>query len=224
MVSTDNRRCGYDTVFLDRRLVLHVIFKHIQSKSKVLLNKRFASVDHTEKGVIVHCEDGSSYVGDILVGADGIYSAVRREMWKCADVIQPGLITEAERRCVSSEYQVLYGMSSATAGLHKGNYDVTYMKDRSTMVITGKENTVYWFIFKKLDRVYHVGEIPRYTKEDAANFAEQNLDINIEKEPKVTFGDIWRNRKCYTLVATEEASFNTWTFARFVCLGDAVHK
>lgn len=43
-------------------------------------------------------EDGAVYTGDLIVGADGVHSSVRSEMWRLADVISPGLITEKERK------------------------------------------------------------------------------------------------------------------------------
>ena len=41
-------------------------------------DKRFVTARHTEAGVVARFEDGSEATGDILIGADGIHSAVRR--------------------------------------------------------------------------------------------------------------------------------------------------
>jgi 2-polyprenyl-6-methoxyphenol hydroxylase-like FAD-dependent oxidoreductase len=43
-------------------------------------------------------EDGAVYTGDLIVGADGVHSSIRSEMWRLADAISPGLITEHERK------------------------------------------------------------------------------------------------------------------------------
>jgi 2-polyprenyl-6-methoxyphenol hydroxylase-like FAD-dependent oxidoreductase len=217
-------RTGYEAVFLDRQLVLQVLYKHIKDKSKVLTKKRLLKIDHTTEGVIVRCEDGTSYGGDIVAGADGVHSVVRQQMWEASDREEPGFVPEKEKQNMTAEYQILYGISTATPGLKAGNYDVTYMKDISSMVVIGKDSMVYWFLFKRLDRVYKTGEIPKYSKEDAEQFAETHSYINLDNDPKVKFGDVWKNRKYYTLVATEEADFKHWTWGRFVCLGDSVHK
>jgi len=217
-------RTGYDAVFLNRQQVLQVLYKYIKDKSKVLTNKRLTSIDHTADGVTVFCQDGTSYKGDIIAGADGIFSKVRQEMWKAADREDPNFISNEEKHRISAEYQVLYGISTATPGLESGNYDITYMKDVSSMNIVGKDGVVYWFLFKKMEKVYKAGEIPKYTKADAEAFGERFSGIKLDKDPDITFGDVWKNRTFYTLAATEEADFQHWTWGRFACLGDSVHK
>ncbi len=172
----------------------------------------------------MRCEDGSNYAGDIIAGADGIFSTVRQEMWRTADQEDPGFISKEEKGRMSAEYQVLFGISTATAGLKAGNYDITYMKDVSSMNIVGKDNVVYWFLFKRMDKICKMGEIPKYTKAEAEAFAERYADLNLDKDPDVKFGDVWKNRTYYTLVATEEADYDRWTWGRFACLGDSVHK
>lgn len=215
-------RTGYAPTFLERQFVLQVLHKYVQDKSKIMTSTRVSSVDHTAKGVTVNCADGTSHEGDIVVGADGIFSSARKEMWNAADREEPGFITEEEKQKMTAEYQILYGMSTATPGLVAGHYDITHMKDISSMFIVGKNDTVYWFLFKRMDKVYKSGEIPRYTKGEAEAFAKLHLDINLE--PNVKFQDVWKNRKFYTLAATEEADYEKWTWGRFVCLGDSVHK
>ena len=123
-----------------------------------------------------------------------------------------------------AEYKCLFGISSSVIGLPSGNYDVTYKKDVSTMVITGKGGRVFWFLFIKMDHIYRAGEIPRFTKAEAEDLAQQHLDMPILPQGRVKFGDIWKRRETYTLVATEEADYEHWSWGRFACLGDSVHK
>lgn len=76
---------GYASGFLDRRLVLEVVYDRLPDKSKVVVNKRVVKIEHTETGVIVHCKDGSQFVGDIVAGADGTHSKTRDEIWRRFD-------------------------------------------------------------------------------------------------------------------------------------------
>ena len=43
-------------------------------------------------------EDGSVFQGDLIVGADGVHSRIRSEMWRLADELHPGMITPQERQ------------------------------------------------------------------------------------------------------------------------------
>lgn len=49
------------------------------------LDKKVVSFDQDEKRVQIRCSDGSRYHGDILVGADGAYSSVRKNLFQILD-------------------------------------------------------------------------------------------------------------------------------------------
>lgn len=51
-------------------------------KSKLLVNKTIISIDEDESGVKVTTKDESVYEGDVVIGADGVWSTVREHMWK----------------------------------------------------------------------------------------------------------------------------------------------
>lgn len=85
--------------FLDRRILLRILADHILDPSKIRLNKRLSRVDHSAEYVTAHCTDGSSYHGDIIAGADGVFSKVRQEMWRAADAMEPGEISKREKDC-----------------------------------------------------------------------------------------------------------------------------
>jgi 2-polyprenyl-6-methoxyphenol hydroxylase-like FAD-dependent oxidoreductase len=78
-------------------MVLKVLYDNIKDKTKVLTSKGVQNVELVDNGVIVKTSDGSSYKGDILVGADGIHSTVRGEMWRIANELSPGWIPSSER-------------------------------------------------------------------------------------------------------------------------------
>lgn len=77
-------------------MVLQVLYNHIKDKSKVITGKRVHRIDQTPQDGVVTTEDGSKFRGDIIVGADGIHSTTRAEMWRIAREEQPGYIPASE--------------------------------------------------------------------------------------------------------------------------------
>jgi 2-polyprenyl-6-methoxyphenol hydroxylase-like FAD-dependent oxidoreductase len=209
-------------------MVLEILYNQIKDKSRIIVGKRIDSVDHQEHGVTVHCTDGSTFEGDVLAGADGVNSITRHQMWAAADEQEPGAIPKEDKECMTAEYKCLFGIATETKNMPPGYVDITYGKDNSSLCITGKEGRFYFFIFEIMDKVYHYPDIPRYSAADAEAFAERHRDFNIQ--PKhgpsgaIKLGDVWENRVSFSLVALEEAQYQRWTWGRFVCLGDGIHK
>jgi 2-polyprenyl-6-methoxyphenol hydroxylase-like FAD-dependent oxidoreductase len=197
------------------------MYGNLEDKSKIKLSKRISSVDHNTKEVIVLCEDGTAVSGDVLVGCDGVNSKVRAELWRISQSQDAASIVNKDQEILMAEYKCLFGISTATNYIKEGDAHVNYAEGHSTMFIGGK-GLVYWFIFEKLDKVYKVPNIPRYTKHDAEAFASKFKGVQVTTE--VSFVDVWENRKTCTLVPIEEAQMKRWTWGRFACVGDVVHK
>lgn len=65
---------------MERKQVLEALYSTISDKSKVLINTGVASYTEQDDKVTVVVEDGTTYEGDIFIGADGIHSTVRKLM------------------------------------------------------------------------------------------------------------------------------------------------
>lgn len=96
-------------MFIDRQMLLQALFDNLADKSRVLVRKRVTGINLTSSGVVVTTKDGNSFSGDIAVGADGIHSAIRKEMWRLAEEIQPGYIPTSEKtgklgRCIRRSF------------------------------------------------------------------------------------------------------------------------
>lgn len=63
-------------------MLLQVLYDNLHYKDRVLIRKRVVRLDTVEGCLHVQAEDGSRYTGDIVVGADGVHSVVRKEMWR----------------------------------------------------------------------------------------------------------------------------------------------
>lgn len=75
-------RHGYPVIFFERQKLQQELYNAIVDKSKFLTGRKVKSVEHSEEEVVVRCENGEVYRGDVLLGADGTHSFVRSEMRK----------------------------------------------------------------------------------------------------------------------------------------------
>jgi flavin-dependent dehydrogenase len=121
-----------------------------------------------------------------------------------------------------AEYKCLFGIASSPPGPIAGDCDYGYDIDRSSLVFAGPQGKSYYFIFEKLDKIYKGASIPRYTREDAAEFARKHSSLKVR--PDLTLSHFWKSSDNYSLVCTEEGTFKLWTYGRIACVGDSAHK
>ena len=88
---------GYPAVFLDRRMLIAILYNKIEDKSRVLMSQRVHTIENSGSSVTVHTSTGQKFTGSIAVGADGIHSTVRQEMWKEAQRLDPKWIDPSEK-------------------------------------------------------------------------------------------------------------------------------
>ncbi|KAJ5425759.1 hypothetical protein N7465_000829 [Penicillium sp. CMV-2018d] len=208
-------------VFGLRRSLLQTLYDNIEDKSVLLPEKSVIDVTCSQEGIAVQCADGCSYEGDILVGADGTYSKVREYMWRLADRDEPGLM-DPDKKAMTAEYQGLFGISKTSGSIASGDADFIYDHDRSSFIFSDNCGRICYFILQKMDRVYEMVEIPRFSQANAQAYAQRHADIQIR--PDLTFGNLYEHSESSILVALEEAKFKQWSWGRIVCVGDSIHK
>lgn len=90
-------RFGYPIAFFDRQKLLEILYTSYPRKQSIRTGKRVTEVKKLAQGFSVLTDDGQTYRADLVVGADGVHSRVRAEMWKLADELSPGYVTEHEK-------------------------------------------------------------------------------------------------------------------------------
>ncbi|RSL74598.1 hypothetical protein CEP53_000116 [Fusarium sp. AF-6] len=122
--------------------------------SIVLLNKEVTSLDLIDGGVSVSCADGSVYTGTIVIGADGVHSAVRGVMTALGNKLDAGYFDPKEPESVPCYYCCSFGIARGVPGWTSGEQ--------------------HWFMFEKLPETKYGKDITRYSKEDEAEFVKRN--------------------------------------------------
>jgi 2-polyprenyl-6-methoxyphenol hydroxylase-like FAD-dependent oxidoreductase len=222
LVTSNNVRHGYGLFFFDRQKLLQILYEHIQHKDRIHLRKKVTEVSFVEKGVEVTCSDGSVVSGTFLVGADGIHSQVRRSMHRLGHTLEPGYFDLDEEDKVPCYYACSFGIAQHVPNWPVGQQSMVTGKGQSQLVVSGPDNRVYWFLFEKLPEIKYGKDIPRYTKEDEAEFVKRNHNVAIT--PEVTFGQVFAKRLSSTLTPLHEVVYKKWFFKRVITLGDSVHK
>ncbi|CAG9972556.1 unnamed protein product [Clonostachys byssicola] len=214
-------RHGYPFIFIDRRSLLEILFDNLKHKDRVHLRKKVANVDMGEHGVQVTTADGETFEGDILVGADGVHSRVREEMWRIGEQIQPGVFLKDRESLVSCRYKCVFGISEMSEGLDSNEF--VCGDGHSYLICPGPGKRTYWFLFVNTGNgLVRKDQIPRYTKEEEASLVQKHLRDPISG--RHTFGDLYESRLYSTLTPLVEHVFKRWHFGRIMLLGDSAHK
>lgn len=72
---------GFETTIFARRDLYDLMLSKIPP-SKIQFNKKIMSIMQNREGVMIRFSDNTHFHGDILIGADGAYSAVCQSLYK----------------------------------------------------------------------------------------------------------------------------------------------
>lgn len=121
-----------------------------------------------------------------------------------------------------AKYACVFGISSSVPNLSAGKQITCYNNSWSILSVIGKNDRVYWFLFRKLTHEYQYGSAPRYSTSDAVERCAL-----LEQEPfwgETRFGDLWARRETFNMTVLEEYVLEQWYWGNIVCIGDSVHK
>lgn len=77
-------------------MLIQILYDKIQQKDKILTSERVVTVTNHPTHVTVSTKSGKTFTGTFIVGADGIHSAVRQQMWENAQKVDSTWIDPAE--------------------------------------------------------------------------------------------------------------------------------
>ncbi|KAG0371914.1 hypothetical protein BGX24_000998 [Mortierella sp. AD032] len=229
--------------YIVARPLFHGLLLDQVPKEKILYNKRVQNIFEENNKVRIEITDGSSYEGDILVGADGAYSRVRQNMFE--HLLKQGKLPKTDQEDLPFRCTCLVGQTD------KLDLEVFYqLKDRnypfiSTMcddkpflltLFTTAQDTICWVLIRFHDNYSTKSAQEKdFRKENnsewgpvaAESMCDETKDIPITLgDGNMTMADMFDRtpKDRMSLVMLEEKIFETWYYGRTVLLGDACHK
>ncbi|KAF8951051.1 hypothetical protein BGZ52_000563 [Haplosporangium bisporale] len=209
-------------------------------KERIHMGKKVMSLLQNENGVMIRCSDSSTHHGDILVGADGAYSAVRQHLY--SDLKKKKTLPTSDDTNLPCSFVCLVGQTHPLdpeefpdLKLERSQFVTVSSKETPYFwaTFTTKKNTLCWMVIESLDVVSSKQNDSfrnsEWGPEAAETMCKQVRHLNIPggKDGKVlAIGDLIERtpKDLISKVMLEEKVFDTWYGGRTVLLGDACHK
>ncbi|KAL3471107.1 hypothetical protein BJX99DRAFT_238199 [Aspergillus californicus] len=210
---------GYRIFFVARQRVLRALWGAVREKERVRLGCHVAKIECVEGGAQVEMRDGRVFTGSIVVGADGLRSVTREEMWRLAGESH-GIATD--KKAIKSSRTCIFGISEGLAQVKSTDTWKHVRQGRHYLNAGAPGGLTFWFVFFKTRKQADSWSTLRYSPEEmdemAAEFATDQV------RPDLTFGEMYKNATNKGMVPIEEFVLKKYFHKRLILLGDSVHK
>ncbi|KAG0223702.1 hypothetical protein BGW42_005716 [Actinomortierella wolfii] len=233
VVSSDYvERYGYPALFFARPELIEELLRHVP-RERILLGKKVLSTMQNKEGVMVRTSDGERYHGDILVGADGAYSAVRQSMHK--NMLLKGLaVPKSDLEPLRFDQFAIVGTTKPREG---GWPDLEGRVNYMNLILGGREpynmylipltnGRIGWLIGGKMLSTLLQGQ-ENFRFSDWSHEPLDDILPMIRDLPTPiggTLGTLIDASEVCSRVLLEDRMFKLWFDGRTVLIGDACHK
>ncbi|KAF9086995.1 hypothetical protein BGX23_008426 [Mortierella sp. AD031] len=231
-------RYGAENRIIARPKLYDLLLRQVP-KERIHMSKKVQSTHQGGNGVLISCSDGSEYEGDILVGADGAYSAVRQNLY--AQLKKDKKLPPSDSVPLPFTNVCLVGQTKPLTveefpDLEKATcqFNNILSKDKpyACMTFTTQQNTVCYAVVQYLNeetsKENDAFRQSEWGQEAATAMCKElcHFPIISGSEKPLTLGDLfdWSPKEYISKVMLEEKVFKTWYHCRTVLIGDACHK
>ncbi|KAK3817337.1 MAG: hypothetical protein J3Q66DRAFT_440109 [Benniella sp.] len=242
-ISGFKEKAGYHTYIFHRPDLYDVLLSQIPSEN-ISFNKKLVNFEQDKDRVTIHTSDNETFKGDILVGADGAYSAVRRSLYE--QIQKTDELPASDLEVFKVGYICMVG---TTNPLDPEKYPVLKDTRCHFTTIIGEDrphtwltcslpgNRISFIVAEQLDEktaqevAFRNSEWTPESNEkmirEVRNFAFKHARSRTEaKGEMLVLGDLINQTRpeLISKVFLEEKLFETWHHGRTVLIGDACHK
>lgn len=186
------------------------------AKDKILTRKQVTHIVENEDSATVTCADGSTFVGSVVIGADGVYSQTREQL-RQAMLRQDPQADCDEEQPYESAYRMLWCAFPRPALSPPGDACETQDKDRSLGYLAGKKRG-FIFLYEKLEKPTRERVV--YSEKDIERFAASFFDYPISET--LLFKDVFQHKA--GMANLGEGVVKNFSNNRIVLVGDACHR
>ncbi|KAF9196730.1 hypothetical protein BGZ50_007894 [Haplosporangium sp. Z 11] len=148
----EKERYGYNVIIIGHQDLHRILLERV-SKSHLHRGKMVVETLQNPNGVSCKCSDGSTYYGDIIIGADGAHSQTRERMY--VQLKEQGKLPEADMEASLFDHVAIGGISDpldrniyTTCQDPASEFQVIYIKEApyTLWYLPMTENRVAWGI------------------------------------------------------------------------------
>ncbi|KAG0371853.1 hypothetical protein BGX24_001076 [Mortierella sp. AD032] len=230
---------GYGNYTVARPTLYDLILKKVPPH-KIHFGHRVLNIAEEDDKAVVHLSNNASYTGDIIVGADGAYSAVRQRMYEQLKAKEE--LPKADQEDLPFSCTCLLGQTDV---LDPEKFPIVALPNCLFNSIHGQDKPFSWHTFNMADGkicwmvLHHLSKnMSKAATEQrfrSTNNAEwgahpaqvmcdetRDFPLPLEGGKTGTLGDLYdaTPQEYISKVMLEEKVFKTWYHRRYVLMGD----
>ncbi|KAK0615250.1 hypothetical protein B0T17DRAFT_610203 [Bombardia bombarda] len=234
---------AYPWLFFPRNDMINMFHNHLPGKeTRVHANKKATGIETTDKGVTVHCADGTSFTGSIVIGADGVNSTVRALMSKplssTPDASASTTITTTDKAPtptttdpeepntpMKTSYIALFARCTGMPDVLEPYTMCETHSPRLAAQAIHNQTNFFFLLYITLD--VPTTDRKRFTDADADAYVARPEVADFHITPTLTVSQAWPKKFWHHMTYSEEGLAPRWSdpvSGRVVLAGDSAHK